>query len=63
LKLLKRFVGIDYDFDDADIVACYFKGMPVVHPIAARSWDIQRRLTVRQPRPGFGRLLAEMPLD
>lgn len=38
-------------------------GVPVVHPIAARSWEIQRRLTVRQPRPGYGRLLAEMPLD
>jgi maleate cis-trans isomerase len=38
-------------------------GVPVVHPIAARSWEIQRRLTVRQPRQGFGRLLAEMPLD
>lgn len=38
-------------------------GVPVVHPIAARAWEIQRRLTVRQPRRGYGRLLAEMPLD
>jgi maleate isomerase len=38
-------------------------GIPVVHPIAARAWEIQRRLTVRQPRRGYGRLLAEMPLD
>jgi maleate isomerase len=38
-------------------------GVPVVHPVAARAWEIQRRLTVRQPRAGYGRLLAEMPLD
>jgi maleate cis-trans isomerase len=38
-------------------------GVPVVHPVAARGWEIQRRLTVRQPRTGYGRLLAEMPLD
>jgi len=38
-------------------------GVPVVHPVGARAWEIQRRLTVRQPRTGYGRLLAEMPLD
>jgi maleate isomerase len=38
-------------------------GIPVVHPVAARSWEIQRRLAVRQPKSGYGRLLAEMPLD
>ena len=38
-------------------------GVPVVHPVAARAWEIQRRLTVRQPRQGYGRLLAEMPVD
>jgi len=38
-------------------------GVPVVHPVAARAWEIQRRLTVRQKRPGYGRLLAEMPVD
>src|SRR5262245_1982010 len=38
-------------------------GVPVVHPVAARAWEIQRRLTVRQKRPGYGRLLAEMPID
>ncbi len=38
-------------------------GVPVVHPVAARAWEIQRRLTVRQPRRGYGRLLAEMPID
>ena len=35
-------------------------GVPVVHPIATRSWEIQRRLQVRKPVEGFGRLLAEM---
>jgi maleate cis-trans isomerase len=36
---------------------------PVIHPVAARCWEIQRRLHVRQKRLGYGRLLAEMPLD
>jgi maleate isomerase len=35
-------------------------GVPVVHPVPARCWEIQLRLTVRQPVQGFGRLLAEM---
>lgn len=38
-------------------------GVPVIHPVAARAWEIQRRLHVRQKRSGFGRLLEEMPLD
>jgi maleate cis-trans isomerase len=38
-------------------------GVPVVHPVVARAWEIQRRLTVRQKQGGYGRLLAEMPLD
>jgi maleate isomerase len=36
-------------------------GVPVVHPIAAQSWTIQRQLHIRQPVVGHGRLLAEMP--
>jgi maleate isomerase len=35
-------------------------GVPVVHPVPARCWEIQRRLLVNQPVPGYGRLLAEM---
>jgi maleate isomerase len=35
-------------------------GVPVVHPVPARCWEIQRRLSVNQPVPGYGRLLAEM---
>ncbi len=35
--------------------------VPIVHAIPARVWSIQRRLHVRQPVQGFGRLLAEMP--
>jgi maleate isomerase len=35
-------------------------GVPVVHPVAARCWEIQHRLSVRQPVHGYGRLLAEM---
>ena len=35
-------------------------GVPVVHPVPARCWEIQQRLTIRQPVAGYGRLLAEM---
>jgi maleate isomerase len=35
-------------------------GVPVVHPVPARCWEIQHRLSIRQPVAGFGRLLAEM---
>jgi maleate isomerase len=37
--------------------------VPVVHPITARSWEIQRRLEICQPVSGYGRLLEEMPID
>ena len=33
--------------------------VPVVHPGPARCWEIQLRLGLRQPIPGYGRLLAE----
>ena len=35
-------------------------GVPVVHPVPARCWEIQLRLSIRQPVRGYGRLLAEM---
>lgn len=35
-------------------------GVPVIHPVATRCWEIQLRLHIRQPVPGFGRLLREM---
>jgi maleate isomerase len=35
--------------------------VPVIHPVPARVWSIQKRLHVRQPVKGFGRLLEEMP--
>jgi maleate isomerase len=35
-------------------------GVPVVHPVPARCWEIQKRLSVCQPVAGYGRLLAEM---
>jgi maleate isomerase len=35
-------------------------GVPVVHPVPARCWEIQRRLRINQPVEGYGRLLAEM---
>jgi maleate isomerase len=36
-------------------------GIPVVHAITARSWEIQCRLHIREPRAGLGTLLREMP--
>ena len=36
-------------------------GVPVVQPIAARIWEIQRRLHVRQPIKGYGSLLETLP--
>jgi maleate isomerase len=36
-------------------------GVPVIHPGVAQCWEIQRRLHVRQPQKGYGRLLAELP--
>lgn len=36
-------------------------GIPVVHPVPSRVWEIQKRLKVREPKPGFGRLLSELP--
>lgn len=35
-------------------------GVPVVHPVPARCWEIQHRLSINQPVSGYGRLLAEM---
>jgi len=35
--------------------------VPVVHPVPARVWEIQKRLHVREPRSGFGHLLAALP--
>lgn len=36
-------------------------GVPVIHPSPAKAWEVMRRLHVRQPMGGYGRLLAEMP--
>jgi maleate cis-trans isomerase len=37
--------------------------VPVLHPSAARSWAIQRRLRVRVPKQGYGRLLSAFPRE
>lgn len=36
-------------------------GVPVVHPVAARVWELQKRLHVNEPRRGYGVLLAMLP--
>ena len=35
-------------------------GVPVIHPVPARCWEIQHRLSINEPVKGYGRLLAEM---
>lgn len=46
-----------------DIIALLEQDLqrPVVHPVPARVWAIQKRLHVRQPVKGYGKLLEEMP--
>jgi maleate isomerase len=35
--------------------------VPVVHPVTVRIWEFQKRLSVREPRRGFGHLLEKLP--
>ena len=35
--------------------------VPVVHPVPARVWEMQKRLHVREPRAGYGHLLEALP--
>ena len=35
--------------------------VPVIHPVPARVWAVQKRLHVRQPIKRYGKLLEEMP--
>lgn len=36
-------------------------GVPVVHPVTARCWEIQKRVGIEREQSGYGRLLAELP--
>jgi len=36
-------------------------GVPVIHAIAARGWDIQKVLGLHYPIKGYGKLLADLP--
>jgi maleate cis-trans isomerase len=36
-------------------------GVPVVHPMPARVWEIQKRLHIDEKRSGHGRLLETLP--
>ncbi len=36
-------------------------GVPVIHPVAARVWEFQKRLYVNEPRSGYGHLLQALP--
>jgi hypothetical protein len=35
--------------------------VPVIHPVPARVWEFQKRLSVNEPRAGYGTLLATLP--
>jgi maleate cis-trans isomerase len=35
--------------------------VPVIEPVLARAWEIQKLLHMRIPIPGHGHLLAELP--
>jgi maleate isomerase len=35
--------------------------IPMAHPVTTLAWEIQKRLHVRQPFRGYGRLLSELP--
>ncbi len=36
-------------------------GVPVVHAVASKAWEIQKRLKIRAPRDGFGLMLRDLP--
>jgi maleate isomerase len=36
-------------------------GVPVVHPVTARVWEIQKRLHIYHPLDGYGILLSKLP--
>jgi maleate isomerase len=36
-------------------------GIPVVHATICEAWQIHKHLDVRETKPGYGRLLAELP--
>lgn len=36
-------------------------GVPVVHAVTARVWSIEKRMHIRSPLQGYGRLLSEFP--
>jgi hypothetical protein len=36
-------------------------GVPVIHPVPARVWEVQRRLHINEPKKGYGVLLETMP--
>jgi len=36
-------------------------GVPVVHPVPARVWEVQKRLCVNERLEGYGQLLAALP--
>jgi maleate cis-trans isomerase len=54
-------LGSGWQVQDAVVKLEQDLGVPVAHPVPARVWAIQRRLQVRHPIPGYGRLLETLP--
>src|SRR6266481_70483 len=63
LKTLKAKTILGSAWRTLDIIETLEQDLqvPVVHPVTARVWEIQKRLHVREPRSGFGHLLAALP--
>lgn len=36
-------------------------GLPVVHHVAGRAWEILKRFRIQEPKEGYGRLLRDLP--
>ncbi len=36
-------------------------GLPVVHHVVSRAWEVMKRFRVNEPKPGHGRLLRDLP--
>ena len=61
--------GADASMSRAERSACWISSrrlnsdlqVPVLHPGVATAWEIMLRLQVREPKAGYGRLLADMP--
>ena len=57
----RRTVGVAKPNYTTGALVELIRGVPVIHPIAARVWYIQKQLHIRQTVKGAGRLLGTLP--